>query len=324
MVIVGAYVQVQTVTIPLLLRIVIVFYVQKMVSLFVQPVEMLYFCRVMKSKRLLCMMVGLLALHLVAVHAQTYVQLTDSAYAAVESDSLSLAAECLKKAVALEPGNPANVLLLIDLGSIQHQQGQNLQSVESYTLALNYKPMAMPVLLARAAVYLELGNEEKAYVDYCNVLDQNPDNEEALFFRAYIAVHQRAYDIARADYTHLLAVNPQHENGRLGLALLNQKQNRLQEATEQVGMLVKEYPDNPSYLLARADILAQQNLCELALLDFESAQKLDPSDPYIYIARAEVYLQMNRRRNARRDLDTAVAMGTPRGNLAELYRQCEK
>lgn len=272
-----------------------------------------FFCRILFVAGLLC---GSPAV------GQDQSVLVDSAFAAVEADSLTLASAYLKQAIALDPGSPTNVLLLVNLGSIQHQLGLCKEAVESYSLALNYRPLAIPVLLARAATYLELGNEQKAYTDYCNVIDQDPDNEEALLFRAYIAVQQRAYDIARADYSHLLAVNPRHENGRLGLALLNQKQNRLQEATEQIGMLVKEYPDNVSYYLARADVLAGRDLCELALLDYESALKLDPADPYIYVARAEVYLQMKRRRNARHDLDTAVAMGVAKGTLADLYRQC--
>jgi hypothetical protein len=31
---------------------------------------------------------------------------------------------------------------------------------------------------------------------------------------------------------------------------------------------------------------------------------------------------MKRKRNARRDLDTAVSMGVAKGTLADLYKQC--
>lgn len=274
-----------------------------------------------KNSFLTFAIIGILAV--APLCAQNYTALVDSASHYMEVDSLAEAADCLKRAIACDSGNKNNVLLLTNLGSIQCRQGLLKEAVESYSLALNYRPLAMPILLARAAVYLELDNEEKAYVDYCNVLDQDIDNQEALLFRAYIAVHQHAYDIARADYTRLLRLDPQNENGRLGLALLSQKQLRLKEATEQLSSLVLDYPENPTYYIARADVLSDRGLFDLALLDFESALKIDASDPYTYVSRAEMYLKMKKKRQAHKDLDQAVALGLPQGTLSDLYKRCQ-
>lgn len=255
--------------------------------------------------------------------AQSYSEWVDSAYACVQRDSLPQAVECLKAAIQKEPGNERNVLLFANIGSMQKQRGLLEEAVESYSLALNYKPSAMPILLARAATYMELGNESKAYVDYCNVLDQDIENREALTFRAYIAVHQRMYDVARADYNRLLTMDEKDPTARLGLALLNQKQGRRKEAVEQLAGLIADYPNDPTYYMARADVLADQELCELALLDMESAIKLRPDDPYAYVSRAEIYLQMkHRKKQARKDLDMAVSLGLPRGQLMNLYERC--
>lgn len=256
------------------------------------------------------------------VLAQTYSELLDSAFACVERNDFGPAADYVKRAIEVDPGNEHNVLLFANLGSIQKQQGQLKEAAESYSLALNYKPTAIPILLARAATYLELGAESKAYIDYCNVLDQDIENREALTFRAYIAVHQRMYDVARADYGRLLALDPKDAGARFGLAMLNQKQERLKEATEQLSSLIQDFPKEPDYLTARANVLTDRELYDLALLDMESALKLTPQDPYVYATRAAIYLRMGRhKRQARADLDRAVQLGLSRADLADLYNK---
>lgn len=256
------------------------------------------------------------------VLAQTYSELVDSAYAALERDDLSRAADYVKRAIEADPGNERNVLLFANLGSIQHQQGQLKEAAESFSLALNYKPTAIPILLARAATYLELGQEGKAYVDYCNVLDQDIENREALTFRAYTAVHQRLYDVARADYGRLLTLDPRDAGARFGLALLNQKQGRLVEATEQLSALIADHPKETDYLTARANVLADRELYDLALLDMEAVLKQTPQDPYAFASRAAIYLRMGRhKRQARADLDRAVQLGLSRADLADLYNK---
>ena len=41
---------------------------------------------------------------------------------------------------------------------------------------------------------------DRAYVDYCNVIDIDKKNKEALHFRAYIYMQRRDYKGARIDY----------------------------------------------------------------------------------------------------------------------------
>ena len=283
---------------------------------------MTYFCPRMKKKTIVLLVVTLCLWVGMPAEAQTYSELVDSAYAALEHDDLGRAAEFVKQAIEIEPSNNRNVLLFVNLGSIQRQQGLLKEAVESYSLALNYRPTAIPILLARAATWLELGLESKAYVDYCNVLDQDIENHEALTFRAYIAVHQRLFDVARADYGRLLTLDPTDANSRFGLALLNQKQGRMVEATEQLSALIADFPKETDYLIARANVLTDRELFDLALLDMESAVKLTPQDPYAYATRAAIYLRMGRhKRQARADLDRATQLGLTRADLADLYNK---
>ena len=262
------------------------------------------------------------SVHCSLLNDHLYNELVDSAYAALERDDLGRAADFVKQAIETEPGNERNVLLFANLGSIQKRQGLLQEAAESYSLALNYKPTAIPLLLARAATWIELGQESKAYVDYSNVLDQDIENREALTFRAYVAVHQRMYDVARADYGRLLTLDPKDAGARFGLAMLNQKQGRLVEATEQLSSLIADSPQEADYLVARANVLTDRELYDLALLDMESALKLTPQDPYAYATRAAIYLRMGRhKRQARADLERAMQLGLTRADLADLYNK---
>ena len=68
-----------------------------------------------------------------------------------------------------------NALLFSNLGTIQRWQHRYEQALDSYTLALNIAPRAIPALMNRAALYLELGKDDLARIDYSLVLDIESD-----------------------------------------------------------------------------------------------------------------------------------------------------
>ena len=117
-------------------------------------------------------------------------------------------------------------------------------------MGLNVAPHVLPLRMARAKLYMQLGNKEKALVDYSDVLDWKADEQEALFMRAYIYTEQRLYKKARTDYEALLKLNPAHEEARIGLVLLNEKDNRPREAMEQINAMVAAAPTMPSCMLS--------------------------------------------------------------------------
>ena len=123
--------------------------------------------------------------------AQTYQQLSERAIECIEKDSLPKAEELLLQALKLEPKNAKNALLFSNLGLVQRRLGEFDKALESYSFALNFAPLAVPILLDRAAIYMEMGKTDRAYTDYCQVLDEDKQNKEALLMRAYIYVLRR-------------------------------------------------------------------------------------------------------------------------------------
>lgn len=266
-------------------------------------------------------MVALLLIPATATAQDDAAALADSAMTCIERDELPEAEALLKQVIEADPAHLRNCFLLTNLGTVQRRQHRLEDAVESYTLALARQPLSVPILMSRAVTYLELGDDERAYTDLGNVLDCDAGHRDALLLRAHLAVQRHRYDVACADYSRLLSADLDDEQAQFGLAILNQKTGRLQEATDQLTRLVEAHPENPDYLQARADVYLDRSMADMALLDLDGAIELSPADPYLCVARAETLLAMGHRRDARAALDHAVALGIPRPQLQELYRQ---
>ena len=256
--------------------------------------------------------------------AQTYDELITRAMNAVERDSLYQAEAWFKKALQKEPANMRNALLFSNLGTIQRRMGKNKEALESYSLALNLTPYSVTMLLNRASLYLDMDYLDKAYVDYCNVIDLDAKNKEALQFRAYIYMRRRQYQDARNDYQSLLEVVPGDMTARIGMAMVNQKLQRYRESLEEFIRLIVDYPKDVSLLKARAELEVETNNLELALLDLESAAKLAPNDAEIYVMCGDIYMEQGRNREAYVAFEKAVELGVPRPELQDRLKASKK
>lgn len=251
------------------------------------------------------------------MQAQTYDQLAARAVEAAERDSLELSEKLFEEALKLESANMRNSMLFSNLGTVQHRLGKIDKAIESYTLGLNLAPYSVTILLNRAALYLEKNLYEKAYLDYCNVIDIDRKNQEALLYRAYIYMQRRDYKEARIDYNTLLQEEPKNKMGRLGMALLNQKELKFREALEEFNRMITDYPNDASLLKARANLEIEMNTPDLALLDLESAAKLSPKDAEIYVMCGEIYLSQKKKREAYVAFEKAIELGVPRPELQD-------
>ena len=256
--------------------------------------------------------------------AQTYDELIDKAMDAVGQDSLLLAENYFKEALRLEPANMRNSLLFSNLGTIQRRMGKKKEALESYSLALNKTPYSVTMLLNRASLLMEMNDMDRAYMDYCGVLDLDKKNTEALIFRAYIYMKRRQYQDARLDYRSYLEIEPGNKTARLGMALVNQKDKRYHESLEDFNRLIVDYPDDASLLKARAELEIEMNSLDMALLDLENASKLTKDDPEIYVMCGDIYLLQNKKRDAYNAFEKAIELGIPRPELGERLKASKK
>ena len=266
----------------------------------------------------------ILCLGSLQLSAQTYDELITRAMDAVEKDSLRQAESLFKEALRLEPANMRNALLFSNLGTIQRRMGKNKEALESYSLALNRTPHSIPMLLNRASLYLEMERLDKAYLDYCNVIDLDAKNQEALQFRAYIYMRRRQYQDAKVDYQRLLEQLPDDKTARIGMAMVSLKMQRYNEALEAFNRLIVDYPKDVSLLKGRAELEVEMNTPGLALLDLESAAKLAPDDAEIYVMCGDIYLSQGLKREAYAAFEKAVELGIPRPQLQDKLKLSKK
>ncbi len=242
-----------------------------------------------RMKQIVCYLMLLCAC--MQLQAQTYDELITCALDAAKNDSLTKSEILFKQALKMDPANMRNALLFTNLGTVQRRLGKIDDAIDSYTLSLNITPYSVVTLLNRASLYLEKNLFDRAYVDYCNVIDIDKTNKEALLFRAYIYMQRRDYKGARIDYNTLLQEEPGNNTARLGRALLNQKELKYRESLE--------------------------DLPDLALLDLEEAAKLAPDDAEIYVMCGEIYLSQKKKREAYVAFEKAIELGVPRPELQD-------
>lgn len=257
------------------------------------------------------------------VGAQTYREVSDRAVACIAQDSLEQAETLLLQALKLDPKNPHNALLFSNLGLVQRRLGRYDDALESYSFALNIAPLAVPILLDRAAIYMEKGMTDRAYLDYCQVLDKDKVSTEAFLMRAYIYTVRRDYKAAHMDYDRLLEHEPGNESGRLGLATLEQKEGRFRESLEILNKLLVEKPEEATYYVARAGVEQEMGHVELALVDLETAIRLDSALIDAYLMRGDIYLAQKKKGLAKQDYEKAISLGVPPSDLREQMKQCK-
>ena len=251
----------------------------------------------------------------------TYKEYVRRALDAMSADSTMEAERLFREAMKAEPGQRSNAMIYYQIGRMQEHRGKPDKALESYTMGLNVAPHVLPLRMARANLYLQLGNKEKALVDYSDVLDWKTDEQEALFMRAYIYTEQRLYKKARADYEALLKLNPAHEEARIGLVLLNEKDNRPREAMDQINAMIASAPDHAILYAIRAGLEQTRKLYEAAEEDFTKAIELDPENMDYLLNRAAFYIETKRKKEARADLDRALELGANPDEVASMRHE---
>ncbi len=258
-----------------------------------------------------------------SISAQEYQALFDRSVRLIEADSLAKAEVVIKQALKLDPKNSANTLLFSNLGLVQRRLERYDEAIESYSFALNAAPKSVPLLLERAGLYLQQGENNRALVDYNLALDVNPELSEALLMRAYILMSKQDFPAARIDYERLLSLAPENYNGRLGLATLSLREGKHREALEIMNKLLVEYPGDATLYMARAGVEQEMDLLDLALIDLDKAIWLDEAAGDAYVMRGDIYLGQKKKSLAKLDFNKALSLGIPPADLRERLKACK-
>lgn len=104
----------------------------------------------MKNCLFFTFIVAICALNCSFSIAQSYDEYITRSFDFIDADSLPQAEEALREALRLEPGNPGNGMLLLNLGTIQRRLGKLKDAEDSYTIGLAFLPKNLTLLNNRA------------------------------------------------------------------------------------------------------------------------------------------------------------------------------
>ncbi len=257
-------------------------------------------------------------------------QYTDNlrrAFSALSTDSLSEAAELFKTCLKLRPEAAGNHVIRYNLALIEVAQGQLAQAVKSLSAILDTHPDYHDARLSRAEANLQLGKASEAISDaeslmpldtrYSTITEEI--SNRALFIKAAALYQLRRYPDAKANAEKLMRKCPENENAQVLEALCLCRMGQPKEALNRLNFIVAAHPDNVDALSTRAQMEYDQQLYTLARGDYDQLVKLQPEESNWLIERARSLIAHGEKAAARRDLDKAVAQGTPRGVVQALY-----
>lgn len=275
----------------------------------------------MKKSIFFLVIIAICALDCSISSAQNYDELITRSFDYLDADSLPEAEEALREALRIEPGNPGNGMLLLNLGTIQRRQGKLKEAEESYTIGLAFLPNNLTLLNSRAQLFAEIEKYPEAINDYTEVIYHEPENEDAYYERALCKLMNQDTLGARLDLEQIDRFNPNSAKSRLGMAYVYKAQQMWREASELYDALIERNPRNASLLRERAEVFYFSNRMGAALDDVNKSIDFDPRDPYSYLLRAQIRYAKGDKEFARRDLNQALELGLNKEEVRDLIEK---
>jgi WD40 repeat protein/Tfp pilus assembly protein PilF len=186
---------------------------------------------------------------------------------------------------------PNSAQLWLSLGIVYYLQQDWETAIETLTVAerLGYEPTWLP-LLQRGHAYWALGDLEQAIADYSATIDVNPNSSDAFLARADIYHEQEDLDRAIDDYGNALdLVRSADTFLRRGHAFFT-KGNYV-DAVNDYSAAIDLGPSSSAYLVARGNAHRALGNIEAALEDYNRAVRLAPTDASAYYARAQALFE---------------------------------
>lgn len=253
----------------------------------------------------------------------TYEEWITASFDALDENNNAQAEQCLKNAMKLEPANPQNGLLFVNLGTIQRNQQKYQDAEISYTCAISLLEENTVAFSTRASLYAEMEEYQKAIDDYSVIIGRNPENEDALYERALCRLMNNDTVGARFDLETIDKLNPKSAKSRLGMAMVYKAMGENAMAVELYDALIKANPNSWSLLRDRAEVYFFSKRLGAALIDIDKSISMNGKDPLSYFLRAKIRWAKGDREYARRDLNRAVELGLPQSAAADLVEKME-
>lgn len=237
-----------------------------------------------------------------------YLQYIDEADSCVTAQDWHGAEDAYRRAMDCMPDNPNNLLLLSNIGMMQHYAGENGKALVTLSDAHFIGPKSTTILNNRATVYRALRKYPEAIADYDNVLELDSVNSTALFNRGYTRTLTGDLEGAEADLLKYQHVTGDTVNTASALAVLYSNTDRPAEAIPYYTTLIQARPTASAYAARAMCYLILGQLPEGAD-DIANGLVINPDDGELYYCRAYLNLLRYDRKAAEADAAHAAELG---------------
>lgn len=255
--------------------------------------------------------------------AQTYEEMVTKSMDYLDKEDYFSAEQALKAALRKEPANPNNVMLMVNLGTIQRNLGKYDEALVSYNIAIDRFPEKIFLRHSRAALYCEMGEYGEAMKDYNAILLSAPNDLEALYRRGLLHLYNKELLKAEDDFEKINSLAPENLQGKMGIALIMKRRGNWKEAEEYYTDLIYKNKSNAELYFNRAECYLQLNKLARTNEDINKSLELGISDPLIYILRGQLRLAQYDKRMAKEDFMKAQEMGVSEAIVSDFLRLCK-
>lgn len=246
----------------------------------------------------------------VSAQSLDYMGWVDRSAGYIEQNRLDSAAIALQKAMALDPANDNNPVLLLNLGIMQRQLGHHDDAFISFTAALANNPLPAVVLHNRASLLCDMDRFDEAMEDYNFLVREYSRDVEALYRRGLLHLEKNDRASAEADFKASLAIDPDNMFTKLSQALLYKLDDNWEEAEKVYSGLIKSSASvDPSFFMNRAECYVNTDQFFKASADLRAVELSQKDNPYFYVLRGRIRLGQYDKVAARADFNQAKEQG---------------
>lgn len=249
--------------------------------------------------------------------AQKYYEAVDSAESCIVNKDWGKAEMFIRQALAAEPDNNNNSLLLSNLGTVQRYQGKYADAIQSYSIALYMTPNAVTLLKNRASLYLEIDSVDLAFKDYEKVISLDNKDLEAIYNHGMIALEKKKMGVSKDDFDRIEAISPKSYYAINGKATWHKVKGNYIQAADLYGKVIKARPNVESHISRAECYLAMKRLAD-AEADIRTALDIEPENAYLYALRSKLDKLRYDRMALERDMKLAEKYGMDKKELKRI------
>lgn len=242
-----------------------------------------------------------------------YLQLADSAQYLIGKERWGDAADCLRRALRLEPANPGNPMLFSNLGVATGMEGKYGEAMQCFEIALSRAPHSIPVLSSKAKIQILAADEEGALETLDTVLSLDSMAQWARQTRGLMRLRTHDFKAAYSDFRFLTDRFPGDSWGPAGLAKCMEAQGYLAEAAgyyrDALQRCSDNDPDQIEFQLGLIENLGHTEQLQEALEVAKDALASHPNEGRLYLLRGWIKQKLLIYREAEEDRRLALDYG---------------